>query len=70
MTKTKPKPSDEKKAKKPALNISEDEDLTREELSGHRENHSLNVSDTDEDENEGVGGGNIERSDEDVFKDK
>jgi hypothetical protein len=70
MTKTKPKPGEQKKAKKPDLDLSEDDDLAREELSGHKEDHSLNVSETDDDENEGVGGGNIERSDDDVFKDK
>jgi hypothetical protein len=70
MTKTKPKSGTRKKSQKRDLNLSEDHDLAREELSGHKENQSLNVSETDDNENEGLGGGNLERSDDDVFKSK
>jgi hypothetical protein len=70
MTKTKPKSGSQKKPKKDTLNLSDDHDLAREELSGHKPNQSLNVSETDDNENEGIGGGKIERSDDDIFKDK
>jgi hypothetical protein len=70
MTKTKPKSGTRKKSKKMPLNLSEDHDLAREELSGHQENQSLNVSETDDNENEGIGGGKLERSDDDIFKDR
>jgi hypothetical protein len=70
MTKTKPKSGTQKKPKKATLNLSDDHDLAREELSGHQHNQSLNVSETDDNENEGIGGGKLERSDDDVFKDK
>jgi hypothetical protein len=70
MTKTKPKSGARKKPKKTTLNLSDDHDLAREELSGHQDNQSLNVSETDDNENEGIGGGKLERSDNDVFKSK
>jgi hypothetical protein len=70
MTKTKPKGKTSLEVKKSDLEISNDHDIAREELSGHKDNESLNVSETDEDENEGTGSGNIERSDEDPFKGK
>lgn len=70
MSKTKPKRGSRRSQKKSDLTISEDHDLAREELSGHKSNRSLNVSETDDDENEGVGGGNLERSDDDVLKNK
>ncbi len=70
MSKTKPKRGSRRSRKKSDLKISEDHDLAREELSGHKRNHSLSVSETDDDENEGVGSGNLERSDDDVLKNK
>lgn len=68
MTKTKPKSGVRKTAKKDAPDLSDDHDMAVEELSGHKHDQSLNTSETDDDENEGMGGGNIERSDDDVFK--
>ena len=44
------------------------EDIQREELSGDHRVRSLEVSDTDDDEDEGVGGGEIGRSNDDPFK--
>lgn len=70
MTKTKPNARKKENPKKAPLRLSEDHDLASEELSGRSRDESLNVSETDEDENEGIGGGNLERSDDDVFKNK
>jgi hypothetical protein len=68
MTKTKPKSVPRKKAKTSTPDLSDDHDMAVEELSGNKHDQSLNASETDDDENEGMGGGNIERSDDDVFK--
>jgi hypothetical protein len=44
------------------------EDLQREELSGDHAVRTLEVSDTDDDEDEGVGDGEMGRSNDDPFK--
>lgn len=53
-----------------AFDLSQDHEMSAKELSDRDNEESLEVSETDEDENEGTGSGNLERSDDDVFKDK
>lgn len=54
--------------KKSASSIHNAEDLEKAELSGSSSSDSsLNASSTDEDESEGLGDGNIGRSDKDII---
>jgi hypothetical protein len=45
------------------------EEMTRNELTGSKSENSLNVSATDEEEDEGLGDGNIGRSNDDLLAD-